>query len=153
MRIRKDDTGHRVVAPGHGGVSAARSDADLWGGIERSAKRERGARRAGFAAFRRRSVGPGPTMREARLNASGISPICARLWFLLLLRTLQTKEKAAQTMECLCGLRTFLNRTSLAEMVRDLLCDGAYRRWALIPDGGLILDASHLPAWRLRYAK
>ena len=92
-------------------------------------------------------------MREAGLNASGVSPICARLWFLLLLRMLQTKEKAAQTLHGLCGLRTFLNRTSLAEMVRDLLCDGAYRRWALIPDGGLILDASHLPAWRLRYAK
>lgn len=40
----------RAVAPGHGGASAARSDADLWGGIERSAKRERGVRRAGFAA-------------------------------------------------------------------------------------------------------
>ena len=40
----------RAVAPGHGGANAARSDADLWGGIERSAKRERGKRRAGFAA-------------------------------------------------------------------------------------------------------
>lgn len=41
---------HQSRSPGSGGVSGARSNADLWGGIERSAKRERGKCRAGFAA-------------------------------------------------------------------------------------------------------